>query len=460
MPNWRFALRTIIFFVASVLSLSGCASLPDYQRLRRTDTSQTQPVVIGQEGMLSPARTEQILRDLQQQGKSSLLDRHLAFMQAINSIPLVVGNAVRLLIDGPSTYDAMFDAIASAHDHVNLETYIMEADAIGEKFAAALIEKRAQGVQVNLMYDGVGARGTPKEFFGRLGAHGIKVCEFNPVNPLKGRLFRLNNRDHRKILVVDGKIGFTGGVNISRVYSSSIFKNRGAGPEFAWRDTHIEVRGPAVKDFQRIFFSNWSKQKCPAPAPGDYFPELKAQGDTVVQTIASSPETKLNMIYLGLLSAISHAERSIDITMAYFLPDAQTIDALRQAVRRGVKIRLLLPGFSDSWFTFYAGRAHYEELLRAGVRIYERRDALLHAKTVVIDGVWSTVGSSNMDLRSFLHNDEMNVVVLGSEFGRQMHDMFQADLARSVPVDLTKWEKRGTLERLKENLARMWEYWL
>lgn len=466
--SWRRAAlhAALQLFMALGLSVSaGCASLPDYDKLRSMEAAQagqSLPEVEGRHGrLLSAARTEAILRDLQREGKTELLDRHLAFMQAVADQPLVTGNAVRLLIDGPRTYQAMFAAIEAARDHVNLETYIIEEDEIGSKFAALLLKKQAEGVQVNLMYDSVGALGTSKEFFDRLRAQGVNVCEFNPVNPLKGRLFSLNNRDHRKLLMVDGRIGFTGGINISKVYSSGIFgKRRGKPTDGSWRDTHMEVRGPAVRDFQQLFVDSWGKQHCKPLAQRDYFPAPKPEGDTIVQTLGSSPDAPLNAIYLSLLSAISHAERKIHITMAYFVPDRQTIDALAAAVKRGVDVKLLLPGFSDYWVTFHAGRSHYDELLRAGVKIYERRDALLHAKTAVIDDVWSTVGSSNMDLRSFLHNDEMNAVVLGADFAQQMNAMFEADLKEAVPVSLEAWEQRGPLLRARESLARLWEYWL
>ena len=465
LKDWRRGLLHAVsqVFMAAFLSVgAGCASLPDYDKLRMIDAADaSRPKVEGRHGLLSAERTDAILRKLQKEGKTSLLDRHLAFMETIADQPLVTGNAVRLLIDGPRTYAAMFDAITAARDHVNLETYILEEDEIGSKFAALLLKKQAEGVQVNLMYDSVGALGTSKKFFDELRAKGVNVCEFNPVNPLKGRLFSLNNRDHRKMLMVDGHTGFTGGINISKVYSSGIFgKRRGSPTDGSWRDTHLEVRGPAVRDFQQLFIDSWGKQHCQPLAPRNYFPALKPQGDTIVQTLGSTPDAPLNTIYLSLLSAISHAERSIHITMAYFVPDRQTIDALAAAVKRGVDVKLLLPGFSDYWVTFHAGRAHYEELLRAGVRIYERRDALLHAKTAVIDDIWSTVGSSNMDLRSFLHNDEMNAVVLGADFAQQMNGMFQADLDAAVPITLEKWEQRGPMLRAREALASLWEYWL
>lgn len=460
----RGAARVAALAVCACILAAGCATLPDYARLQRADASHLTPLVKDQDGMLPPARAEALVRSLERQGGGRLLEHQLAFMRGVSNEPLSAGNAVRLLIDGPRTYEAMFAAIGAARDHVNLETYILDDDEIGRKFASLLIDKADHGVQVNLLYDGVGALGTSAAYFDELRAHGINVCEFNPIDPTKGRFLELNNRDHRKLMVVDGMTGFTGGINISRVYSSRILGKRGGRRRnSSWRDTHIEVRGPAVRDFQELFVGTWHEQQCPALSDRAYFPTLKREGDTVIRTIASSPSSPnppLNLIYLSLLSAISHAERSIHITMAYFVPDRQTVEALKAAVRRHVDVILLLPGFSDYWITFYAGRSSYDELLEAGVKIYERRDALLHAKTAVIDGVWSTVGSSNMDFRSFLHNNELNAVVLGAGFARQMEEMFRADLQAAVRVDPETWKHRGFAERFQEVLARMWEYWL
>jgi cardiolipin synthase len=187
---------------------------------------------------------------------------------------------------------------------------------------------------------------------------------------------------------------------------------------------------------------------------------VQRQGDTVVRIIGSTPNDKINLLYAELLSAIIHAEQSIHLTSAYFVPDQQTVDALKDAARRGVDVQLVLAGLSDVSITQYAGRSFYEELLAAGVRIYERKDALLHAKTAVIDGVWSTVGSSNIDFRSFLHNDEANAVVLGKDFAIQMENMFAVDVSASDAIDEATWQQRGISQRLRESLSRMWAYFL
>jgi cardiolipin synthase len=450
--------------IAMLAMMSGCASLPDYRILHRTArTGSPPPRLVGARGPLSVRQSAAVLNKLNDEGDSDLLRRHLAFMEPISSAPLTVGNSARLLIDGPATHEAMFQAIASARDHVNLESYIFEDGDVGLRMATLLMEKEAGGIQVNVIYDGVGAFSTPAEFFTRLRDKGINVCEFNPVNPLKGKSLDLNHRDHRKILVVDGTIGFTGGINISHVYSSSpasVRKQSAPDPKNGWRDTDIEMRGPAIAEFQKLFLDTWKKQKCEPLAEKNYFPIQERHNGKVVRVIGSSPDEELSLIYVELLSAITHAERSVHITMAYFVPDPQTIDALTQAAGRGVDVKLILPGFSDFSVVFQAGHSYYSELLQGGVKIFERRDALLHAKTAVIDGVWSTVGSTNMDWRSFLHNDEVSAVILGESFANEMEDIFQADLKESPAISAEQWENRGLLPRLKESLARVWAYWL
>jgi len=448
-------------FSIFLLGTSGCASLPDIDMLERTSGNQDASAVAGSHGLLSPHKSAEILDRLQQEGKTDLLERHFAFMREINSRPLMSGNSTRLLIDGASTYRAMFNAIRAAQDHINLETYIYDEEGIGAILGKLLLEKQAQGVQVNLMYDSVGSLATRPEFFRELRQQGINVCEYNPVNPLRGKLFSLNNRDHRKILVVDGKVGYTGGINISSVYSrSSTMRQKRSGVPHPWRDTQIEVRGPAAKELQELFIDSWQRQKCAELPAKEYFPVIQSQGDTVVRTLGSSPRDEVNLIYIELLSAMRHAEKSIHMTMAYFVPDQQTVEILKAAARRGVAVRLVLPSVSDFWSTLYAARSYYTELLQAGVMIHERKGALLHAKTVVIDGVWSTVGSSNIDFRSFLHNDEVNTIVLGKVFGEEMERVFAADLAASEKIDVARWEERGIVDRIREDFARMWAYFL
>ncbi len=465
----QFRARPGVLLRSSALALglvafTGCTSLPTI--VPDMAAGPSQPVQLeGVRGPLSAQQGKAILARLQASGKeTSIFDTHLAIEEGIAGTPLVVGNRVVLLQDGPATFQAMFSAIHGAKDHINLETYIIEDDEVGRKFTDEMIEKQARGIQVNFIYDSVGSINTPKPFFKRLTDAGVNVLEFNPVNPMNARKdWEVNQRDHRKLLVVDGRSAFVGGINISSVYSSGSFstssKRRPDGSP-PWRDTHVQLEGPVVAEFQRLFIGTWEKQKGDALAPRNYFPDQANKGREVVRAIGSSPDEPYTLIYATLISAISNAETSVHLTNAYFVPDPQLIAALVDAARRGVDVKLILPGKTDSWLVFNAGRYHYAELLRGGVNIYERRDALLHSKTALIDGVWSTIGSTNLDWRSFLHNDEVNAVILGPDFGMQMQAMFDADLAASNPVTLESWEWRPLGDRVREIVARLWEYWL
>jgi cardiolipin synthase len=460
----RFDHLALRFAAVPLALLAGCSTLPTIA----PDTAPRSSKAVHLEGARGPLTTQQtraVLDRLKARGEeTSIFDRHLALEEEIVGSPLMVGNKVILLQDGPATFQAMFAAIGAARDHIHMETYIIEDDEVGRKFATALIDKRAQGVRATLIYDSVGAMGASKEFFKRLTDGGVDVLEFNPVNPLTAKKdWEVNQRDHRKLLVVDGRTAFVGGINISSVYSAGSFSSSSkrrpeGGPQ--WRDTHVQMSGPVVADFQRLFLATWEKQKGPALAPGDFFPVPLTTGREVVRAIGSTPDDPFSLIYATLLSAIGAAETSVSLTIAYFVPDPQLLAALKAAVGRGVEVRIILPGATDMWMVFHAGRSHYEELLRAGVKIYERDDAVLHSKTALIDGVWSTIGSTNLDWRSFLHNDEVNAVILGQDFGRQMQAMFDADLAASRTIALDTWDQRPLGDRMKEFAARIWGYWL
>ena len=445
------------------LLLSACGSLPrivpDMARAAPAARLETA------RGPLSAARSKQVIEGLRSAGKDTdVLDRHLALEQAISDSPLLAGNKVTLLQDGPATYAAMLSAIGAARDHIHMETYILEDDEVGRQFADALIAKQRQGVQVNLIHDSVGTLGTPKEFFQRLADSGVKVLEFNPVNPLTAKAgWDVNQRDHRKLLIVDGKVALLGGINISSVYSSGSSVSRKASSPAGkqpWRDTHLQIEGPAVAELQKLFLETWGKQKGEALAPRAFFPALASVGNEVVHAIGSSPDDAYSLIYATLISAINSAEREVLLTNAYFVPDPQLVGSMKDAVARGVDVKLILPARTDSALVFHAGRSHYSELLQAGIKIYERKNALLHAKTALIDGVWSTVGSTNLDWRSFLHNQELNAVVLGAEFGSRMRKAFDDDLAQSRQITLEEWESRTLDLRVKELFGRLWQYWL
>jgi cardiolipin synthase len=468
--NWRIPLLAVL----AILLLAGCGSLPRINPDMAMRPSR--PIQLeGARGPLSNQQSKAILARLKRGADNThIFDRHLALMEEICGGPLVVGNKVELLVDGPLTYDSMFAAISAAKDHINMETFILEPDEIGRHLVAVLLQKQREGVQVNLIYDSVGSLSTPKEFFRPLIDAGVNVLEYNPINPLNARKdWELNERDHRKLLVVDGKIAYVGGINISSVYSSGSFGGSFAsrrapgkqakgmkGDNIAWRDTHLRMEGPVVAEFQKLFMATWEKQKGETLGGREYYPHLTNIGREVVRAIGSSPNDPISLIYVTLISAINSAESQVYITNAYFIPDPQLLTALKDAAARGVDVRLLLPGKSDSDLVFYASRSFYRELLKSGVKIHERKNALLHAKTAIIDGVWSTVGSTNLDWRSFLYNQEIDAVMLGQDFGGRMQAMFEKDLEFSKAITREDWKKRSLLLRLKEAAARLWVRWL
>ncbi len=445
---------------ACLLAAAGCATLPDTQFLLERQTAQAVSFENAR-GPVSAKKSAAILAELKRKSPDlDILEKHVALEQAIVGSPLVLGNKVTLLQNGTATYQAMFAAIRGAKDHINLESYIIENDEIGRQFADLLLEQQGRGVQVNMIYDSVGGFGTPAAFFERLKQGGIEVLEFNPVNPLKVRKqWLVNNRDHRKLLIVDGQSAFLGGINISSVYSSGSIKRRtlqSEGQTVAWRDTDLQVEGPVVAELQKLFIETWDKQRGKPLAPRQYFPPLKPQGNEIVRAIGSTPDDPYSLIYLTLISAIDNAEKQVYLTNAYFVPGPQLLKSLIDAAGRGVDVKLILPSHSDSEVVFHAGRSHYSHLLEGGVKLYERDGALLHSKTAVFDGVWSTVGSTNLDWRSFLDNDEINAVILGREFGKQMQATFARDLEASQAIDLESWEQRPLLLRIKEWMARVW----
>ena len=414
--------------------------------------------VVSSQGPLSASESKAIIKNLEaKSGKTDILTRHLAFEQAISGSPLMLGNQVTLLENGGDAYRAMFGAIEGATQNINLETYLFEDDKMGDEFANALIAKQQQGVQVNVIYDGFGSMLTHGSFFNRMRGAGIQVVEFDPLNPFAaGFHWAPIHRDHRKLMVVDGTIAITGGINISGVYSSrrsSKTRNLSEAVLNSWRDTDVQVEGPAVSEFQELFIANWRNQGGAPLKFENYFQALDNRGDEIVRVLGSVPQ-QFSTIYVTLISAIRNAETDVYITDAYFAPDSQMLESLETAARRGVDVRLLLPGRTDQPLIGPAARAHFSELLDAGVKIYLWQGEMLHAKTATIDGVWSTVGSSNLDYASIARNDEINTVVLSLRFGGEMNDSFMRDLKNSEQIDATVWEQRSALERIDEAIAR------
>lgn len=453
-------------FSGLLLTAAGCSSLPP----KTADLPSQQAGIItvsNAAGPVSATAERRALQGLVNEGKKDLVIHHLKTLTASGDADLYQGNRTRLLIDGPATFGAMKAAIAQARGRVLLQSYIVEDQGVAADVADLLLARAARGVKVAMIYDAVGSITTPDAFFKRLVDGGVSVCAFNPINPTKRPgYWGLTHRDHRKLLVVDEDVAFTGGINISRVYGSSSLgrsgKPTGEGAlDDGWRDTQIELRGPVVPVLGQVFEATWLEQGCKGTL-GQPAAKMAAgePGQRVVKVISSDPRDKENRIYSTLLAAVDAAQVNVRLTMAYFAPGTDFLNALRNAARRGVVVELVLPGRSDSALVFHAGRSYYDDLLASGVRIYQMEHALMHAKTAVIDGVFSTVGSSNLDWLSFVANSELNVIVLGDDFGGEMNALFERDRAASNPITLEAWRQRGLNDRAMETLGRLLERFL
>lgn len=455
----------LFFLIAAVLNLTnGCATLPNVSEvIDETPAAQKPAQIVSGKGLLSPQKSKAIMDRLKRSvDPTDILERHLAVVESVTESPLTKGNNVTLLIDGQDTYAAMFTAIEKAKDHINLESFIIEDDETGRKFADLLLQKQAEGVQVNLIYDSLGSINTPASFFQRLRDGGIQVVEFNPLNPLKGpKNWGVSHRDHRKILISDGTVAIVGGINISEVYSSLPFKQeKSRKASIHWRDTDIQIEGPAVAEVQKLFFDTWLKQAGVELSQRNYFPDLKESGNALVRVVGSTPGESNRTPFIMYVSAITFAEHSIRMTHSYFIPDKQIIQALADAAERGVDVQIILPSITDFQLALHAQRYHYSKLLKSGVKLYEHRTSLLHAKTAVIDKVWSTVGSTNMDYFSLLSNDEVNAVILSKEFAAEMEEMFARDLADSRQILWEEWRKRPLLPRIRGWFKNLFVRWL
>jgi cardiolipin synthase len=461
------ALGPLLLFFVTVSSLGlagGCLSVPDVSKIiGRIPATDDPPRIESAQDMLSPEQRRTVMEKLRRSvPPTEMLDRYLEIMDSYTDKPLTVGNKVTLLIDDPAVYGAMLRAIENAKQTINVETFFIDDDKIGRTFADLLMRKRAQGVKVNLIYDRVGSQAASDAFFKRLRDAGVNVVEFFPVKPPwnahRGLHIRL---DHRKILIVDGRLAIMGGTNISEGYFIDVDEaSEGGMAALPWRDTDVQIEGPAVAQLQRLFLNNWSRQNGPELSTEEYFPPLKEEGDTLVRILASSPGEHKRLTFVMYVSAITCATRSIHITAAYFVPDKQIVNALTGAARRGVDVKLVLPLASNYTSTIEGGQFSYSRLLKAGVKLYERRDAVLHAKTAVIDGVWSTVGSTNMDNWSFLSDDEVNAVILDHRFAEEMEALFDKDLKNSDRIILSEWQKRPFLAKLNEWFTHLFAYWL
>jgi cardiolipin synthase len=373
------------------------------------------------------------------------------FMQELGVLlgpPFLNGTQVRALLNGDQIFPPMLAAIRSAKVSINFETYIYWSGDIGREFADALAERARQGVKVHVLLDWVGSAKMDESLITTLSASGVKVRKFHP--PHWSHLGRLNNRTHRKLLIVDGRVGYTGGVGVAPQWTG-----HAQDPEH-WRDTHFEVEGPVVAQMQSVFIDNWIKVTGDVLHGPDYFPSLTAAGPGQAQMFSSSPSGGSESMQLMYLLAITAASRSIDLSAAYFVPDELTLQALLQAMRRGVRLRIVVPGkHIDSETVRSASRATWGPLLAAGAVIAEYAPTMYHCKVLIIDGLLVSVGSTNFDNRSFRLNDEATLNVVDPGFAAAQTATFETDLALSRRVSHAEWIDRPWRERLGEALAAL-----
>ncbi len=462
--------RALLLPLAAILGLAGCAQIPvinEGQLLQ--EASGTQRIrVYGVHGPLSPRQGRAVLaRVAAQAPDADALDRHLAVEQIVAQDPLYAGNSVQVLRDGSHTFPAMFRAIEGARHFIDLEYYtLQDVQSRGRTLEDLLVAKSRAGVRVRVIYDAVGSLGTPPAFFARLRAAGVRLLQYNPLNPIRATASP-NDRDHRKILVADNEVAIVGGVNLSTTYESAPkflssdsggarkpVKSSPARP--VWHDLDLEIRGPVVPELAALFRQHWREQKGPRLAP-DYDPPPRPQGRQIVRVIGSSPARLATRYYATVLTAMRTAQSSIWMTAAYFVPTHQELNALRAAARRGVDVRILLPSHTDVPEVLAIQRSYYGELLRAGVKVYERRTGIVHSKAIVIDGVWSLVGSSNFDQRSILFNDEVDVIVLGGKTAGQIRHDIRSDMRQALPIDWRFVHRQGVWRHLEALFWRLWQ---
>ncbi|MFS4417184.1 cardiolipin synthase [Maribacter sp. 2307ULW6-5] len=389
--------------------------------------------------------------------KTGLEDRHgnlIRFIHHAAKSPLTANNGVRLLINGEEKFPEVLRALRAAKHHIHMEYYIYEDDATGEEIAGVLMEKARQGVAVRFLYDDFGSNALGKRFLQRLEEAGVQTAPFYKINIL-ALANRINYRNHRKIIVIDGRTSFVGGINMSDRYRNDAL----AKDSLFWRDTHLRLDGVASYYLQYVFLCDWnfcSQHK--AGYSTHLFPPrdktLPIAGE-VVQMVASGPDSELPTILYSLLEAVGNAKKSILITSPYFIPGESLMDALIIAAEAGVHIQILVPGTSDSRLVNAAAQAYYTELLRHGVAIYRYNKGFVHAKTMVVDDDLAIVGTANMDYRSFDLNFEVNAIIYGKRLAAELGQAFSNDLENATKMDAEAWLARPKYLHIWERLVRL-----
>lgn len=358
-----------------------------------------------------------------------------------------MGNSVQIFVKTPETFAAIKDAIEKATQSIHLEYYIWQPDVSGTELRDLLIKKARSGIKVRFLYDALGSMRLRRKFLRPMLDAGIQVATFLPGTTIRDR-WSINLRSHRKIVVVDGQVGFTGGMNIGDEYLGK--SNLGY-----WRDTHLVLRGPTVLQLQQVFVEDWFFATGEQLTTRDLFPDASDRGDEIAQVIAGGPDGDAETLHSLFFTALNEAEQRITLATSYFVPTQPLVAALECAAQRGVQVRLLLAGSSAHLTTILAARSYYDTLLACGVEIFEYTGGLLHAKILTIDGIWSFVGTPNFDARSLLLNFEVGVILYGARHASDLERQFESDLAKAKRISPVGWNDRRWTMILAENFCRM-----
>lgn len=383
------------------------------------------------------------------EGETVMQKRHIMQLLLHNSDSVItIGNKITILNNGFDTFDAILDAMRTATHFIHLEYYIFADDEIGRKITRLLKQKVSEGVEVRMIVDDVGSWELKAPFFADLRSAGIEVESFLQVRFPKFTS-RVNYRNHRKMVVVDGLVGFLGGINVADRYLSG---NAELG---CWRDMHVRIEGDAVNAIQMVFLTDWYFVRQVELADSKYFPHKTPPGESLVQITPSGPDTDWPAIMMGFFHAIASAHSYVYLTTPYFMPGETVLMALKTAAMGGIDVRLLIPERSDGWFTRLCTQSYIRELLEARIQVYFYRKGFLHSKMMVVDDVLCTVGSTNMDFRSFEQNFEVNAFMFDEQIAVQLRDTFLDDLREAVPADYDQWIARPAKQKMKESFARL-----
>lgn len=372
-------------------------------------------------------------------------------IEAHTDAPITGGNRIDVLLNGDETFPVMLDEIRKAKSSITFAQYLYQDGSIAHELARAFADRCRAGVKVNVLLDRHGSGKVPSDIISTMKDAGCDVEFFRRVDAagiiFPWKLLSYNYRSHRRVLVIDGRIGFTGGYGISEAWTGN-----GRTPDH-WRDTNARIEGPVVRFLQAAFAESWLETTGIAIGGDDYFPNLESRGNLTAQIVRSSPTGGSFQNYMLFLLSINSAKKSVLITNPYFIPDGVMTDAILKAAARGVRVVLLVPGKIDSQFTYTASRSHYGTLLLGGVKVFEYQASLMHAKTIVVDGVWATIGSTNFDNRSFALNQEINVTVYDKGTAQKLEQIFYEDLKYSKEITYGEWQSRSIFERLFDLLS-------